>query len=330
FVKPLPARVREEFVGNQLNSQLLHTQSAVIAFECANCATGYWSHYTIDRAMVIASFGQPALQLGNRRSIAVSVSGVAVVTIIVPIRRIIPVRIIVVVKRVGNAPGPIGVRIPVVRITIIVPIRRIIPIRIIAVAKRVRNTPTPRGVPTPGNAPAPRGIPTPVVRITKSTGEDESVTVESMMAPVASPIAATPVSTSPVEVFSRVAAAEFFRPASAELVSASRRYRAKMFALSAMSASRRYRAKMFALFAVISAVSAMFRQTRANGDGEGENDRKERFHITKYSLLPRRMRLSEARDRRGPESPIQAQRTPSAFHRCAQRSVFRRPRARQD
>src|SRR4029453_13174736 len=212
-------------------------------------------------------------------------------------------------KRVGNAPGPIGVRIPVVRITIIVAIRRIIPIRIIAVAKRVRNAPTPRGVPTPGNAPAPRGIPTPVVRITKSTGEDESVTVESMMAPVASPIAATPVSTSPVAVFSRVAAAEFFRPASAELVSASRRYRAKMFALSAMSASRRYRANMFALFAVVSAVSAvsaMFRQSRANGDGEGENDRKERFHSTKYSLLPRRMRLSEARDRRGPESPIQA------------------------
>jgi hypothetical protein len=55
---------------------------------------------------------------------------------------------------------------------------------------------------------------------------------------------------------------------------------------------------MFALFAMISAVSAvsamsaMFRQSRAKGDSEGENDRKERFHSTKYSLLPRRMRLS--------------------------------------
>src|SRR4029453_14472347 len=87
---------------------------------------------------------------------------------------------------------------------------------------------------------------------------------------------------------------------------------------------------MFALFAMISAVSAvfamsaMFRQSRAKGDGKGENDRKERFHSTKYSFLPRRMRLSGAGDRRGPEPPIQAQQTPSAFHRCAQRSVFRR------
>src|SRR4030095_12606325 len=172
FVKPLPARVREEFVGNQLNSQLLHTQSAVIAFECANCATGYWSHYPIDRAMVIASFGQPALQLGNRRSIAVSVSGVAVVTIIVPIRRIIP-------------------------------------IRIIAVANRVRNAPAPGGVPTPGNAPARRGIPTPVVRITKSTDGDEWTTGESIIPPIAAPITAIPIPTSPAAVFYRFAAAEF-------------------------------------------------------------------------------------------------------------------------
>ena len=54
---------------------------------------------------------------------------------------------------------------------------------------------------------------------------------------------------------------------------------------------------MFALFAMISAVSAvsamsaMFRQSRANGDGEGENDRKERFHSTKYSLVTARVRL---------------------------------------
>lgn len=273
------ARIREEFVGNRLNSQLLHTQSAVIAFVCANCATRRWSHYPIDRAMVVASLGQPALQLGNRRSIAVSVTGVAVVTRIVPRRRIIPVRIIGVVKRVGNAPGPIGVRIPVVGITIIVPIRRIILIRIIAVAKRVRNAPTPRGVPTPGNAPAPRGIPTPVVRITKSTDEGESITVESMMTPIATPITATPVSTSPVAVFSRFATTEF-RPTSAELVSASRRFRAKMFAV-------------FAMISAVSAVSAMFRQSRANGDGHGKNDRKERFHSTKYSLVTARVRLPD-------------------------------------
>jgi hypothetical protein len=274
--------VGEEFVGNRLNSQLLHTQSAVIAFVGANCATRCWSHYPIDRAMVVTSLGQPALQLGNRRSLAVSVSGVAVVTRIVPRRRIIPVRIIGVVKRVGNAPGPIGVRIPVVRITIIVPVRRIIPIRIIAVAKRVRNAPTPRGVPTPGNAPAPRGVPTPVVRITKSTDEGESVTVESMMTPIATPITATPVSTSPVAVFSRFATAEF-RPASAELVSASRRFRAKMFAV-------------FGMIPAVSttfAMSAVFRRNSANGQGDRENDRKERFHSTKYSLVTARVRLPD-------------------------------------
>ena len=163
--------------------------------------------------MVVASSGQPHLQLGNRRSIAVSVSGAAVVAIIVPIRRI-PVRIIAVVKRVRNAPGPTGVRIPVVRITKFVPIRRIIPIRIIAVAKRVRN------------APGPKGVPTPVVRITKSTDKDEWATGESKMPRIAAPIpaapmAAAPVSTSRVAGFYRFASAGF-RPAAAERVSASR------------------------------------------------------------------------------------------------------------
>ena len=164
--------------------------------------------------MVVASSGQPHLQLGNRRSIAVSVSWLAGVAIIVPVRRIIPIRIIAVVKRVRNAPGPTGVRIPVVRITKFVPIRRIIPIRIIAVAKRVRN------------APGPKGVPTPVVRITKSTDKDEWATGESKMPRIAAPIpaapmAAAPVSTSRVAGFYRFASAGF-RPAAAERVSASR------------------------------------------------------------------------------------------------------------
>src|SRR6266542_1382311 len=67
--------------------------------------------------MVVTSSGQSHLQLGNRRSIAVSVSWVAVVAIIVPVRRMIPIRIIAVAKRVRNAPGPTGVPTPVVRIT---------------------------------------------------------------------------------------------------------------------------------------------------------------------------------------------------------------------
>jgi hypothetical protein len=54
---------------------------------------------------------------------------------------------------------------------------------------------------------------------------------------------------------------------------------------------------MFAVFAVISAVSAVsamsavFRQSSANGDGDGENDRKECFHGTKVSLTLARLRL---------------------------------------
>jgi hypothetical protein len=58
---------------------------------------------------------------------------------------------------------------------------------------------------------------------------------------------------------------------------------------------------MFAVFAMISAVSAvsamsaMLRQSSANGDGNGENNRKEGFHGTKYSLLPARVRLPDGR-----------------------------------
>ena len=51
---------------------------------------------------------------------------------------------------------------------------------------------------------------------------------------------------------------------------------------------------------LISAVSAMSaavsvivsRPNRANGNGDGKNDRKERFHGTKVSLPPARVRLS--------------------------------------
>jgi hypothetical protein len=93
--------------------------------------------------------------------------------------------------------------------------------------------------------------------------------------PVAAPITATPAA-----VFSRSAAAEF-RPASAELASTSRRYRAKMFAVFAMISA----------VPAVSAMSSMFRQSSANGDCDGENDRQECFHGTKVSLPPARVRL---------------------------------------
>jgi hypothetical protein len=53
---------------------------------------------------------------------------------------------------------------------------------------------------------------------------------------------------------------------------------------------------MFAVFAMVYAVSAMsavspmsavFRQSSANGDGNGENDRKEGFHGTKVFVAAR-------------------------------------------
>jgi hypothetical protein len=60
---------------------------------------------------------------------------------------------------------------------------------------------------------------------------------------------------------------------------------------------------MFTVFAVIirrvravpAMSAAMFRQSSANGDGNGENDRKERFHGTKYSILTPRVRLPGGR-----------------------------------
>src|SRR4029450_7595656 len=249
-----------------MNRALAHTQGPVRPFIGANRTTSLRPHDSINRAMVVASSGQPALQLGNRRSIAVSVSCGPVVTIIVPVRRIIPVRIIFVVKGVRNAPSPRGVPTPVVRINKTVPVRRIIPIRIIAEAKRVRN------------APAPSGVPTPVVRITQST-EDEWTTGESIMPRIAAPITAAPFA-----VFYRFASAEF-RPASAQFLSASQRPRAKMFALFAMISAV---SAVSALFAM----SALFRQSSASGEGKGEDDRKERFHSTKYSILTARVRLS--------------------------------------
>jgi hypothetical protein len=41
----------------------------------------------------------------------------------------------------------------------------------------------------------------------------------------------------------------------------------------------------------MSALSAMSRPNSANGDGDGENDRKQCFHGTKISLLLARVRL---------------------------------------
>ncbi len=47
-----------------------------------------------------------------------------------------------------------------------------------------------------------------------------------------------------------------------------------------------------ALSAAVCALSAVSRPNRANGDGDRKNDRKERFHGTKVSLPPARVRLS--------------------------------------
>jgi hypothetical protein len=44
---------------------------------------------------------------------------------------------------------------------------------------------------------------------------------------------------------------------------------------------------MFAVFAMISALSAMFRQSSASGEGDGENDRQECFHSTKVFVADR-------------------------------------------
>jgi hypothetical protein len=48
---------------------------------------------------------------------------------------------------------------------------------------------------------------------------------------------------------------------------------------------------VFAMSAM-SAMSAVSRPNSADGDGDGENDRKECFHGTKVSLPPSRVRLS--------------------------------------
>jgi hypothetical protein len=47
---------------------------------------------------------------------------------------------------------------------------------------------------------------------------------------------------------------------------------------------------MFAVFAMVSAVSAtsaVFRHSSANGEGDGKNDRKEGFHGTKVFVAAR-------------------------------------------
>jgi hypothetical protein len=99
---------------------------------------------------------------------------------------------------------------------------------------------------------------TPVVRVTKSTGKDES--------PTAAPVTAAPVSgRSSFDIFPM------------------RRGQISSRLGSLVSASRRYRAKMFAMR---SAVSAMSRLNSADGDGDGENNQKERFHSNKVSSRP--------------------------------------------
>jgi hypothetical protein len=74
---------------------------------------------------------------------------------------------------------------------------------------------------------------------------------------------------------------------------------------------------MFAMFAMVSAVSAVsamaavFRHSRANREGDGENDRKEGFHGTKVFVAAR------SRYGRRDCSPIQVPKTQSTFHQRA-------------
>src|SRR5205823_10613218 len=80
----------------QSESELAHTQCPLRPFIGANRTTSLRPHDSINGAIVVTRCSQPALQLRNGRSIgvAVIVSGVAVVVITVPIRTIIPIRII--------------------------------------------------------------------------------------------------------------------------------------------------------------------------------------------------------------------------------------------
>ena len=85
---------------------------------------------------------------------------------------------------------------------------------------------------------------------------------------------------------------------------------------------------MFTVFAIVSAVSAVsamsavFRHSSANGEGDGENDRKEGFHGTivlrgcplacAYLMVVAITRC---------ESPIRVPKKPLAFHPHAQRNA---------
>jgi hypothetical protein len=70
---------------------------------------------------------------------------------------------------------------------------------------------------------------------------------------------------------------------------------------------------MFAVFAMISALSAMFRQSSASGDGDGENDRQECFHSTKVFVADRSRAFIRWLLRLRGEWPIRVPEKPSAF-----------------
>jgi hypothetical protein len=77
---------------------------------------------------------------------------------------------------------------------------------------------------------------------------------------------------------------------------------------------------MFAVFAMItclvravSAMSALFRQSSASGDGDGENDRQECFHGTKVFVADRSRALPPMVVAIAWRTAIQAQQTQSAM-----------------
>jgi hypothetical protein len=63
----------------------------------------------------------------------------------------------------------------------------------------------------------------------------------------------------------------------------------------------------------MSSLSAVFRPNSANGDNDGENDRKERFHVTKVFVAHRSRAFTRLSSGLRGGSPIQAQQRHSTF-----------------
>jgi hypothetical protein len=70
---------------------------------------------------------------------------------------------------------------------------------------------------------------------------------------------------------------------------------------------------VFGLISTLPPVSAMFRQSSASGEGDGENDRQERFHGTKVFVAACSRAFIRWSSRLRGGSPIQAQQTQSAM-----------------